>query len=170
MRKTTGIVILAALVLLGGLLIFQGDGHDAVAGDKAKVGCKYMSAAATAKTTKSCAATCAAASACAKTASAASHACGGSKTKTASLADVPGREGTRVELTGKYTCGKCAYGMTKKCEPMFEAKNGKIYRLVKNSVLEEMLENKDADGFTIVTKVKKVDGEKYLEVKAFSAL
>ena len=88
----------------------------------------------------------------------------------ATLAEINYREGKRVVLTGESVCGHCDLELTESCQAAFKTADGKIYRLMKNKKVTKMQNTKADKGFKIVTRVRKIDGEKYLEVRNFKVL
>jgi hypothetical protein len=114
---------------------------------------------------KTCGAEAAAACASLKTASS----CSGSAE--AAFASISQREGKRLVLTGEAKCAKCDFAM-EECSPVFQTADGKVYPLVKNDYTKKMkMKKAEAEnGFEIVTKVRKLDGVKYLEVRNLKVL
>ena len=87
----------------------------------------------------------------------------------ATLAEINYREGKRLVLTGNSACG-AELELTESCQSVFKTADGKIYRLMKNGHAKKMQNTKADNGFEIVTYVRLLDGEKYLEVKNFKTL
>ncbi len=86
------------------------------------------------------------------------------------VTDIPFHESTKLVLEGKYVCGKCELEKFDACKAMFETNDGELYPLVHNHVVRSMRKTAAADGFKITTRVKRIDGIKYLEVKRFEQL
>jgi hypothetical protein len=93
-------------------------------------------------------------------------ACAEKSAKTASIESVNEREGKQIVLAGHYVCGHCELGLAGKCQPAFQTKDGKNYLLVKNNLSTELRSRGQDANVEIVTRVKKLDGTKYLEVEA----
>lgn len=104
-------------------------------------------------------------SGCAKT-------CGSKSTKTAKIESIEDREGKTFVLTGRYVCATCDLGAASKngkCQPAFQTKEGKNYLLSKNNLSEQLRgEARDKD-VEISSRVRKLDGVRYLEVEAIRA-
>jgi hypothetical protein len=83
---------------------------------------------------------------------------------------MPYRTGTRLVLTGTALCGMCNLKTTEACTPVFQTADGKIYPLMKNDYVKKMRNTKTDNGFEIVTRVRRVDGVKYLEVEVLKTL
>jgi hypothetical protein len=94
-----------------------------------------------------------------------SMSCGGKASKTASIETVPYREGKRVVLAGHYVCGHCELGVSDGCQPGFQTKDGKNYLLIKNNLSSELRSSARDKDVEIVTRVRKLNGVKYLEVE-----
>ncbi len=95
--------------------------------------------------------------------------CGSKVSAMANVESVTGREGESMTLTGHYVCGRCDLGVNDACRPGFQTKDGKNYLLVNNNLskrLREMCQKAKDQDVEIVTRVKKLDGVKYLEVEA----
>lgn len=196
-RKAISVFVAVALVFT--LAIVAVGDADAAAGDKKvkkssanKAGqCPGSSAAQAAKAcgTKAANAGCSKAAAadcakfCSKTASAGkcckagmSACCAGAKRAVHSAAlkkvvdDIPYRESKRLVLTGKVMCGKCGLGELELCQPMIKTEGGKLYPIAKNALARKMRGCQSENAFKISTRVKRIDGVKYLEVTSFTAL
>ena len=100
----------------------------------------------------------------------ASMSCGSKAAKTASIESVPYREGKTIVLAGHYVCGHCELGISDKCQPGFQTKDGKNYLLIKNNLSNELRGTAREKDVEIVTRVKKLNGVKYLEVEAVRSL
>jgi hypothetical protein len=98
----------------------------------------------------------------------ASSSCGDKKTKTASLAPIEQREGERIVLVGHYVCGSCDLGVSEKCAAAFQTKSGKNYLLVKNNLTADLKKKARNDDVQIVTVVKRLDGQKRLQVETIN--
>jgi hypothetical protein len=122
----------------------------------------------TAGTSKSCGNSAAMAGGkdCSTSSSACAKACGEKNVKTASVEAINQREGKQIVLTGHYVCGHCELGVVGKCQPAFQTKDGKNYLLVRNNLSTELRSKARDASVEIVTRVKKLDGAKYLEVEA----
>jgi hypothetical protein len=91
--------------------------------------------------------------------------CGPKAVKTAAVETISEREGARVVLVGHYACGHCDLGLDGGCQPAFQTKDGKNFLLSRNNLSTELkAEARDKD-VEIVTRVKRLDGAKYLEVE-----
>lgn len=173
-----GVIAAAGLVLTGAnyLVTSSTDQSAATAtscesGAKAKTAssCPVSSCTKSAQASTSCATmksaqagggkSCTASSSCMKS-------CEGKATKTASVETIDKREGARVVLLGHYVCGRCELGVSDaSCQPAFQTKDGKNYLLVKNNLTNELRSGARDNDVEIVTRVKKLDGAKYLEVE-----
>jgi len=91
--------------------------------------------------------------------------CGPKAAKTASIETIGEREGARVVLVGHYACGYCDLGVSDACQPGFQTKDGKNYLLSRNNLSKELKATARDTDVEIVTRVKKLDGAKYLEVE-----
>jgi hypothetical protein len=100
-----------------------------------------------------------------------SKACGGKSTKTAKIESIGDREGKTVVLAGRYVCGTCELGVggEDECQPAFRTKDGKNYLLSKNNLSDRLRADAREKDVEIVSRVKKLDGVKYLEVEAIRA-
>jgi hypothetical protein len=96
--------------------------------------------------------------------------CGGKASKTASIESVPYREGKTIVLAGHYVCGHCELGISDGCQPGFQTKDGKNYLLIKNNLSNELRGTARDKDVEIVTRVKRANGVKYLEVEAIRSL
>jgi hypothetical protein len=94
-------------------------------------------------------------------------ACG--KSASVSFAAVPYREGTRMELTGKVVCGSCDLNAAKQCKSVFQTADGSAYWLMNSNLVEKMRAS-DGRNYRIVSRVRKLDGAKYLDVEVVSAI
>ena len=108
---------------------------------------------------KGCASSCAAA--CPSSSS-----CGAKQTKTASVAPIDKREGERIVLVGHYVCGSFDLGVSERCAAAFQTKSGKNYLLVKNNLSDALMKKARNADVEIVTVVRKLDGQKRLQVEA----
>jgi hypothetical protein len=123
----------------------------------------------------SAATTASAGSGCDKSASAAAIAgnkseCSKDATAALTYAAIKQRAGRRVVLSGNAVCGKCTYEVTESCEALFATADGKVYRLMKNAHVDKMRKADVENGFEITTRVREVDGVKYLEIQNIKAL
>jgi len=91
--------------------------------------------------------------------------CGPKAAKTAGIESINEREGERIVLAGHYACGYCDLGVSDSCQPGFQTKDGKNYLLVRNNLSKELKTAARDKDVEIVTRVKKLDGVKYLEVE-----
>lgn len=99
----------------------------------------------------------------------AAKSCGSKAAQQARMEAITDREGETMVLTGHYVCGRCDLGVSDACQPGFQTKDGKNYLLVKNNLsnrLHELHETAKDSDVEAVTRVKKLDGVKYLEVEA----
>ncbi len=103
---------------------------------------------------------------CSMGSAAGAKACGEKNAKTASIEAVNEHEGKAIVLAGHYVCGHCELGLAGGCQPAFQTKDGKNYLLVKNNLSSELRSKARDTEVEIVTRVKKLDGTKYLEVEA----
>jgi hypothetical protein len=103
---------------------------------------------------------------CSMSAAACAKACGEKNVKTANIESVNEREGKQIVLAGHYVCGHCELGVAGACQPAFQTKDGKNYLLVKNNLSRELRSKAQDANVEIVTRVKRLDGTKYLEVEA----
>ena len=90
--------------------------------------------------------------------------CTSKSSKAASIEDLPYREGTRIVLTGRYVCGLCNLRVTEKCQPGFQTKEGQNYLLVTNNLSDKLHGTARDNDVEIVSRVRKLNGVKYLEV------
>jgi hypothetical protein len=82
-------------------------------------------------------------------------------------------ESKRLVLTGEYVCGKCSLSKLDFCQGFIKTSDGKLYPLVKNNRVEAMKKAAHASDpvkFEAVTKVRLLNGVKYLEVENFKTL
>lgn len=86
------------------------------------------------------------------------------------VSDLPYNESKRLVLTGHYVCGKCQLEKFESCQALFKTNDGEIYPLVSNSKVKKLRMMKSSDGFQITTRVKRLDGIKYLEVLNFKEI
>jgi hypothetical protein len=91
--------------------------------------------------------------------------CGPKAAKTASIEEIGKSEGSRIVLVGHYACARCELGVSEGCQPAFQTKDGKNYLLVKNNLSDELRTAARDKDVEVVTRVKKLDGTKYLEVE-----
>jgi hypothetical protein len=113
----------------------------------------------------------AAGSSCCSSASAASAGCekGVESAAIKQVSDeVPYAENKRVVLTGSYVCAHCSLHATEACAPMFKTEDGKVYPLMKTSRASDL--RKAGKTVEVSTRVRKIDGVKYLEVTSYKAL
>jgi hypothetical protein len=89
---------------------------------------------------------------------------------TAALTAIPYEAGKEWALQGGLVCGHCDMHATEGCQAVFQTADGKAYLLIETATVEKMRDAKAKDGFKIVTRVREVDGTKYLEVEEFTAL
>jgi len=82
---------------------------------------------------------------------------------------LPYRDAKRLVLAGSMECGKCSYKAVDHCAPLFKTADGKVYPLM-NTELVKKMRNGEASEYEVSTRVRNLDGIKYLEVKAFKAL
>jgi hypothetical protein len=85
------------------------------------------------------------------------------------MTDLPYNESRRLVLTGQVVCGKCQLQKFESCQAMFKTKDGKLYPLVSNGKVRQLKMNSKGE-FQITTRVKRLDGIKYLEVTNFTEL
>jgi hypothetical protein len=111
---------------------------------------------------------CAAAASCPMSKAGCSKTCGSKSAKTAKIESIEQREGKTVVLTGRYVCGTCELGLegrSGECQPAFKTKDGKNYLLSSNNLSQRLrAEARDKD-VEISSRVRKLDGVKYLEVE-----
>lgn len=175
--KTT---LLVSALLIAGVVVFFVSGADELIASSINSSGSETVAGNTAGDDK--AASCCPKSSCSKTAAAscpvsaaqagsdcakkcATTACTGKKAeKSASIAPIEGREGTKMVLAGRYVCGYCDLGVSDKCQAAFRTTDGKNYLLVKNNFTKELKQTARVKDVEIVTHVQKYDGVKYLEV------
>jgi len=173
-----GVIAVAGVVLTGANYLVASSTDQSVAtmtscesGAKAKTAssCPVSACTKSAQASTSCPAmtsahaeggkSCSASSSCMKS-------CGANAAKTASVETISEREGARVVLLGHYVCGHCELGLSDtSCQPAFQTKDGKNYLLVKNNLSNELRSAARDNDVEIVTRVKKLDGSKYLEVE-----
>ena len=84
--------------------------------------------------------------------------------------EIPYRADKRLVLSGTMQCGHCSYEATESCAPLLKTVDGKVYPLAPGQILTKMKKTEAADGFEVTTRVKKIDGVKYLDVVSFKAL
>lgn len=94
----------------------------------------------------------------------------GSSAAALSYAEVNAREGKQIVLTGNPACAKCTFHSADACEALFQTKDGKIYRVLKNNHYAEMRDADAENGFKVTTRVRKLDGVTYLEIETLKAL
>ncbi len=82
--------------------------------------------------------------------------------------EVPYAENKRVVLTGSYVCAHCSLHATEACAPMFKTEDGKIYPLMKTARASDL--KKAGKTVEVSTRVRRIDGVKYLEVTSYKAL
>lgn len=88
----------------------------------------------------------------------------------AALAAIPYDAGKEVKLQGGLVCGHCDMHATEGCQAVFQTADGKAYLLIESDTVEKMRGVEAKDGFAIVTRVREVDGTKFLEVEEYKAL
>jgi len=140
--------------------------------------CAKQSTAAATVASNSCARSAAAGTiACDKTKSASaaavaggSHCSGEKSAKAAEFAKIDADAGKKIVLTGNALCEGCDLKWSEKCNTAFKTADGKIYRLINNDMTKKLRGMDAKKSLEIVTKVVEVDGEKYLEVREFTAL
>ena len=93
-----------------------------------------------------------------------------SKSAETSLAAIPYREGKRMELTGSVACGHCDLRSTDACQAVFKTADGNAYPLLENNLVEKMRTTSAKKGYKVVTRVRKLDGTKYLDVETYTTL
>jgi hypothetical protein len=98
-----------------------------------------------------------------------SKSCGAKSTKTAKVESIEAIEGEVFTLTGRYVCGSCELGIGEGCQPAFKTTDGKNYLLSRNNLSKKLREEARDTNVEIVSRVKKYDGVKYLEVEAVRA-
>lgn len=86
------------------------------------------------------------------------------------VSEIPYRESKRMVIAGNMACGSCSYDATASCAPLFKTVDGKVYPLVPGQLVDRMKNAESTNGFEVTTRVKKMDGVKYLDVLAFKAL
>ena len=96
--------------------------------------------------------------------SACKSACTSKGSKAASIEDLPFSEGTRIVLTGRYVCGLCNLCVTDECQPGFQTKEDQNYLLVTNNLSDKLRDTARDKDVEIVSRVRKLNGVKYLEV------
>ena len=84
--------------------------------------------------------------------------------------DLPYRESKRLVLTGNMGCGRCSYQATAGCQPLLKTADGKVYPLIKNSIVKKMQGSDAGSGFKVSSRVTRVDGVKFLQVTSFKVL
>jgi hypothetical protein len=95
-----------------------------------------------------------------------SPSCTSRPSKTATLESIDYREGKTLVLTGRYVCGTCELGVGDNCQPAFRTTDGKNYLLMRNNLSKQLRSDARDKDVEIVTRVRKFDGTKYLEVEA----
>ncbi len=85
--------------------------------------------------------------------------------KTADVESIRHREGKTVVLAGRYVCGTCELGVGDDCQPAFRTADGKNYLLIRNNLSQQLRNDARDKDVEIVSRVKKLDGVKYLEVE-----
>ena len=107
----------------------------------------------------------------AATTTAGSYSCTKASATKVVYATIDVREGKRVELTVNWECSKCALKISDKCSTLFQTADGKFYRILDNNLVKDMRKSVKSDkDLKIVTRVRKVDGVKYLELDAFEVV
>jgi hypothetical protein len=82
---------------------------------------------------------------------------------------LPYRENRKVVMSGKLLCGKCDLGAFAECQPLLKTAEGKIYPLAHGLQVKAMRKT-GADSYEVSSQIKKIDGVKFLDVRAFKAL
>ena len=95
--------------------------------------------------------------------------CGSKPSKTAKVETIKDREGSTLVLTGRYVCGHCELGVGEDCQPAFRTTDGKNYLLMKNNLSKQLRSDARDKDVEIVSRIKKLDGVKYLEVEVVRA-
>jgi hypothetical protein len=95
--------------------------------------------------------------------------CGTKPSKTAKVESIKKREGETLVLTGRYVCGHCDLGVGEDCQPAFRTTDGKNYLLMKNNLSKQLRSDARETDVEIVSRIKKLDGVKYLEVEVVRA-
>ncbi len=122
----------------------------------------------------------AASAACSKMSGSAKSACC-SKQKAANASasiqgvstDMPWHESKRIVLTGSYVCGKCSLSKLDFCQGFLKTSEGSLFPLMTGLQVNKMkmaAHSKDAKGFEVVSKVRIINGVKYLQVRNFTNL
>ena len=99
-----------------------------------------------------------------------SSSCVGKPSKTAKVESIEYREGRTVVMEGRYVCGACELGIGENCQPAFRSTDGKNYLLVRNNLSKQLRNDARDKDVEIVSRVRKLDGVKYLEVEVVRPL
>ncbi len=83
--------------------------------------------------------------------------------------EIPLANNKRLVVTGAMECGKCTAKTTASCAPLFKTTDGKTYPLWKSSMVKNMQKD-SASEYEVSTRVKKVNGIKYLDVVAYKTM
>jgi len=176
MSKSKVLLLIIGLVILGAVVFAAAarlSASSPAGGEKAAACGTHAKASSSAGCTKTsgASASCPVASCPMATAgkgcpSSAAKTCGSKASKTANIENVTNREGETITLTGHYVCGRCDLGISDACQPGFQTKVGKNYLLTRNNLSNRLHERAKDRDVEIVTRVKKLDGVKYLEVEA----
>jgi len=179
MSKKLMIIGAAVVLALAVALVATGDaGNTSACKDKAKASAasaKSATQSASACTRSAAASACCATSGKAAVAGYSKDACSDkAAAKSAALSEIvdeiPYREAKRLVVAGTMECGSCTYQKTSTCAPLVKTEDGKVYPLVKNHMIKRMRQEKTEQGFELSTRVRKIDGVKYLEVLSYRAL
>ena len=86
---------------------------------------------------------------------------------------MPWHESKRIVLTGSYVCGKCSLSKLDFCQGFLKTSEGSLFPLMTGLQVNKMkmaAHSKDAKGFEVVSKVRIINGVKYLQVLNFTNL
>ena len=98
-----------------------------------------------------------------------SKSCGGKSSKAAKIESIKEREGKTLVLVGRYVCGTCQLGVGGDCQPAFQTTDGKNYLLARNNLSKKLRAEWRGKDVEVVSRVRKFDGVKYLEVEVVRA-
>jgi len=82
---------------------------------------------------------------------------------------IPYHDAKRMVLSGQYVCGRCTLQKLDFCQGFLKTTDGNLYPLLMNGMAREMMKKRSKQ-LKVVAQVRKVQGVKFLDVKAFKVL